>query len=76
MSHPIYCPFLKEVTMLYCDACPQRKLLPRDQIVSSSPCLAQDFTRCPLFLEFMRRTRDAVEDDTRTREETGMEVSS
>ena len=28
------CPFLKEVVMIYCDACPQHKLLPRNQVVS------------------------------------------
>ena len=32
------CPFLKEVVMMYCDACAMKKLLPRDHLVSASPC--------------------------------------
>jgi hypothetical protein len=45
------CPFLKEVVMIYCDACPSRKLLPRNQVVSLGPCSSTDFTACPLFRE-------------------------
>ena len=48
------CPFLKEVVMIYCDACPSRKLLPRDQVVSMGPCSSTDFTACPLFGEISR----------------------
>ena len=48
------CPFLKEVVMIYCDACPSRKLLPRNQVVSMGPCASTDFTTCPLFLELAR----------------------
>jgi len=54
---PSQCPFLKEVVMMYCDACPMKKLLPRDHLVSASPCLADDFTRCPLFQDAMGRAR-------------------
>jgi len=52
---PSQCPFLKEVAMMYCDACAMKKLLPRDHLVSASPCLANDFTRCPLFQDAMGR---------------------
>jgi hypothetical protein len=45
------CPFLKEVVMIYCDACPSRKLLARNQVVSMGPCSSADFTTCPLFRE-------------------------
>jgi hypothetical protein len=45
------CPFLKEVVMIYCDACRSRKLLPRNQVVSLGPCSSADFTACPLFRE-------------------------
>ena len=43
------CPFLKEVVMLYCDACLLKKMLPLDRLVSAAPCLAEDFRQCPLF---------------------------
>ena len=45
------CPFLKEVVMIYCDACPSRKLLARNQVVSLGPCSSADYTACPLFRE-------------------------
>lgn len=48
------CPFLKEVVMIYCDACPSRKLLPRNQVVSMGPCASTEFTTCPLFRELAR----------------------
>ncbi|HUC42437.1 MAG TPA: hypothetical protein VMR65_00235 [Candidatus Sulfotelmatobacter sp.] len=49
------CPFLKEVVMIYCDACPQHKLLPRNQMVSMGPCCSTDFGSCPLYREIARR---------------------
>lgn len=55
------CPFLKEVVMMYCDACQIKKLLPRDHLVSASPCLANDFTRCPLFQDAMGRANAGAE---------------
>ena len=45
------CPYLKEVVMLYCDACPFMKMVPLDHLVSASPCLAQDYQACRHFLE-------------------------
>lgn len=59
------CPFLKEVAMLYCAACPQRKLLPRNQVVSMGPCTSRDFTKCALYLDMTRR---AFEPDEGTKE--------
>lgn len=43
------CPYLKEVVMLYCDACPLRKMVPLDRLVSASPCLTEDFAGCVMF---------------------------
>ena len=37
---PNTCPLLKEVVMLYCDACPTKKMLPLDHLVSARPCQA------------------------------------
>ena len=54
MNATTACPFLKEVVMIYCDACPSRKLLPRNQVVSMGPCSSTDFTTCPLFREIAR----------------------
>lgn len=54
------CPYLKEVVMLYCDACLVKKMLPLDRLVSASPCLAEDFRQCPLFRDAAPGTSDEV----------------
>ena len=54
MNATTACPFLKEVVMIYCNACPSRKLLPRNQVVSMGPCSSADFETCPLFREIAR----------------------
>lgn len=61
------CPFLKEVVMLYCDACPVKKLLPRNQVVSIGPCANTDHERCPLYQEMVRGASEAaLRDEGRT----------
>jgi hypothetical protein len=49
------CPWLKQVVMLYCDACPTKKMVPRDQLVSMGPCLAGSFTECAMYREMVQR---------------------
>ena len=51
MRNPLTCPYLKEVVMLYCDACPFKKMVPLDHLVSASPCLAQEYQTCRHFME-------------------------
>jgi hypothetical protein len=46
------CPHLREVVMLFCDACPVKKMLPLDRIATANPCLG-DHQSCPLFKEIM-----------------------
>lgn len=48
------CPFLKEVVMLYCDACPSKKLLPRNQVSSVGRCATSEFEECQLYREIVR----------------------
>ena len=43
------CPYLKEVVILYCDACAVKKMIPLDRLVSADPCLAQGWHDCPVF---------------------------
>jgi hypothetical protein len=52
---PNTCPLLKEVVMLYCDACPTKKMLPLDHLVSARPCQATRYVDCPLYQEAVRR---------------------
>ena len=49
------CPLLKEVVMLYCDACLTKKMLPLDHLVSARPCQATRYVDCPLYQEALRR---------------------
>ncbi len=51
------CPYVKEVVMLYCSGFAVRKMVPLDRVVSASPCLTQDFERCPLYQEILRRVQ-------------------
>ena len=59
-NNPMTCPYLKEVVMLYCDACPFKKMVPLDHLVSASPCLAQDYRSCGHFLEAVATAAAAV----------------
>jgi hypothetical protein len=52
---PTTCPLLKEVVMLYCDACPTKKMLPLDHLVSAQPCRATLYVECPLYQEAVRQ---------------------
>ncbi len=54
-STSTHCPFLKEVVMLYCDACRVRKMVQLDHLVSTRPCLAERHELCPLFVDALRR---------------------
>ncbi len=71
------CPWLKQVVMLYCDACPTKKMVPRDQLVSQGPCLAGSFESCAMYREMVRRIGAGAEDAEAAREAvSGREVSS
>jgi hypothetical protein len=52
---PMSCPYLKEVLMLYCEACPYHKGVPFDRLASVSPCIALEYKQCPIYLEARQR---------------------
>jgi len=56
------CPWLKQVVMLYCDACPTKKMVPRDQLVSQGPCLAGSFKECAMYREMAQRLGAGADD--------------
>ncbi len=43
------CPYLTEVTMLFCRMSPQKKLIPSDRISTASACEAEGYHGCPLY---------------------------
>ena len=62
------CPQLKQVVMLYCGACPTKKLVPRDQLVAQGPCLAGLYESCAMYREMVRRIEAGAEEAETARE--------
>lgn len=54
------CPYLKEVAMVFCRACPVKKLVPIDHVTTASRCEGEAFTTCPLFQEALARMGQAA----------------
>ncbi len=55
------CPYLKEVSMVFCRAYPVKKLVPIDHVTTESTC-AGEFSDCPLYREARARAERSVED--------------
>ena len=66
------CPYLKEVTMVFCRAYPVKKLVPVDRVTTASTCGADAFCSCPLYREALARTGKTPEDE-KTKSETTTE---
>ncbi len=63
------CPYLKEVTMVFCRAYPVKKLVPLDRVTTECTCEGDAFKTCPLFAEALERAkRTAGADDFPTTE--------
>jgi hypothetical protein len=54
------CPYLAEVTMVYCRASPVRKLIPSDRLTTASHCDSGEFGACPLFVEALARAGESI----------------
>ena len=54
------CPYLKEVAMVFCRACPVKKLVPIDHVTTASRCEGDSFKSCPLFQEALARLGEAA----------------
>jgi hypothetical protein len=53
------CPYLKEIVMVFCEACPIKKMVPLERIQTASHCFGGDFPNCALFEEIAARTNPA-----------------
>lgn len=56
------CPYLTEVTMVFCQASPQKKLIPTDRISTASACEADGFQKCPLYRAAVARALHVIEE--------------
>jgi hypothetical protein len=63
------CPYLKEVSMVFCRAYPVKKPVPIDRVTTASTCEAEAFKECPLFREALARAGKSIE-DTKSQEAT------
>jgi hypothetical protein len=54
------CPYLAEVTMVFCRASPVRKLIPSDRVSTASHCDGDAYGTCPLFVEALSRAGQMV----------------
>jgi hypothetical protein len=61
-SNPMSCPYLTEVTMVFCQASPQKKLIPTDRISTASACEGEAFNGCALYREALARALHTIED--------------
>ncbi len=57
------CPYLKEVTMVFCRAYPVKKLVPVDRVTTANTCGSDGFCSCPLYREALARTGKTPEDE-------------
>lgn len=56
------CPYLTEVTMVFCGASPQKKLIPSDRISTASACEGESFNGCALYREALQRALHTIEE--------------
>jgi len=56
------CPYLKEVTMVFCKAYPVKKAVPLDRVTTASRC-GGGYEECPLFKEALEHARAAAVDE-------------
>jgi hypothetical protein len=65
------CPYLTEVTMVFCQASPVKKLIPSDRISTASACEGGEYQSCPLYRESVTRALHVIEEHDRESEEAG-----
>jgi len=49
------CPYLTEVTMVFCQASPVKKPIPSDRVSTASCCDGGVYAKCPLYREALAR---------------------
>jgi hypothetical protein len=60
------CPYLNEVTMVFCRAYPVKKLVPIDRVTTASTCEGGAFEQCSLFCEAHALAKRAARADEPT----------
>ncbi len=55
------CPYLKEVSVVFCRAYPVKKPVPIDQVTTASTCEGDGFKGCALFRDALERAGRSVD---------------
>ena len=58
------CPYLKEISVVFCRAYPVKKPVPIDRITTASTCECEAFKTCPLFREALARAGKSLEEES------------
>jgi hypothetical protein len=60
------CPYLKEVTVVFCRAYPVKKPVPIDRMTTASTCESDAFCACTLYRDALTRAgRSLKEEETK-----------
>jgi hypothetical protein len=57
------CPYLTQVTMVFCRASPVKKMVPSDRLTTASTCEGESFTGCPCYRDALELARSSVESE-------------
>ncbi len=57
------CPYLKEVSVVFCRAYPVKKPVPIDRVTTASTCEGEGFKGCPLFRDALERAGRSIDEE-------------
>lgn len=57
------CPYLKEVTVVFCRAYPLKKPVPIDRVTTASTCEGDGFCACTLYRDALARAGRSLEEE-------------
>lgn len=56
------CPYLTQVTVVFCRAVPVKKFVPTDRLTTSSTCEGDCYLHCPTYRETLERAGQEIRD--------------
>lgn len=65
------CPYLTQVTVVFCRAVPVKKFVPTDRLTTASTCEGERFEACPTYRETLERAGQEIHEfESETSEHT------
>ncbi len=62
------CPYLKEVTVVFCRAYPVKKPVPIDRVTTASTCEGDGFCSCALYRDALARAGRSLDEEPKAPE--------